>query len=407
MKAVYVTLFLIAMISKAQAAVGERPPHFDLQMGGEEWSRVFEAHPEMAKASGRLAAAMALGKRNLDWLKHINSRRADKISLTDPESLKGGIPIDKPKEYNESIVYRAYLDLLPLIPGPMRRVLVDGEPFSDEPGLPVKDYIAWGLKIDRLYGNAARWISMVPYLDALKMYRAKDVRGFYFLSRDPDRDSKLKQFDALESAEQVRYRGWLIMMCLNNGLSQSNCANELRTAETNATLPGFYAKYLSRSKTNWESFFRLRTSNPHVSWPRSSPDLAKVSFVRDTQPIMEFLRVNLEDEWRWGPWRLEVDFGPNAGVQVIWQPGITPHVPALGASTMYMDANAPLTEYDVQWTIRHEFGHVLGLPDCYLEFFDESRGVIVSYQFDVSDMMCSRAGKFKEGHFRELKRVYH
>ncbi len=71
-----------------------------------------------------------------------------------------------------------------------------------------------------------------------------------------------------------------------------------------------------------------------------------------------------------------------------------------------MDANQALEEYNAQWTIRHEFGHVLGLPDCYHEFYDVKLNAYVNYELDSSDIMCSRAGNFKPRIYQELKRVY-
>jgi hypothetical protein len=81
-------------------------------------------------------------------------------------------------------------------------------------------------------------------------------------------------------------------------------------------------------------------------------------------------------------------------------------VDKLGGNEITMDKNAPLSEYEVQWTIRHEFGHVLGFRDCYLEFYDSTEKAIVSYQFDVTNLMCSRQGHLKEIHYQELKRLY-
>ncbi len=66
-----------------------------------------------------------------------------------------------------------------------------------------------------------------------------------------------------------------------------------------------------------------------------------------------------------------------------------------------------MTEYDVQWTIRHEFGHVLGFPDCYIEFYEQASGEIINYQIDTSNLMCSRMGHIQEKHFAELKRSTH
>ena len=55
-----------------------------------------------------------------------------------------------------------------------------------------------------------------------------------------------------------------------------------------------------------------------------------------------------------------------------------------------------------QWTIRHEYGHVLGLPDCYIEFYDEDLGLMIHYQLDVTNLMSSRRGKLQQKQFDQL-----
>ena len=82
------------------------------------------------------------------------------------------------------------------------------------------------------------------------------------------------------------------------------------------------------------------------------------------------------------------------------------NVNGLGGNQIVMDSNQPIEEYESQWTIRHEFGHVLGLPDCYHEFYDTNLEAYVNYQLDVTDLMCSRAGNMKERIYTELKKAY-
>jgi hypothetical protein len=91
---------------------------------------------------------------------------------------------------------------------------------------------------------------------------------------------------------------------------------------------------------------------------------------------------------------------------IVFKEGATPHVNELAGSEITMDGNRNIDEYSSRWTIRHEYGHVLGLPDCYIEFYDESEGVMISYQLDITNLMCSRRGRLQEKHFDELKRVY-
>jgi hypothetical protein len=147
-----------------------------------------------------------------------------------------------------------------------------------------------------------------------------------------------------------------------------------------------------------------------VSWKGSAPELMDVPFVNpQTNEIANFLKTNVENEWRFDRWRLQVSFGdfnPIYTTHIEFKPGVTPNVNALAGNIITMDANTPLTEYNVQWTIRHEYGHTLGFPDCYLEFYDEEARQIVSYQLDISNIMCSRRGHIQATHFNELKRLY-
>ncbi len=96
----------------------------------------------------------------------------------------------------------------------------------------------------------------------------------------------------------------------------------------------------------------------------------------------------------------------SSGPRLVFEAGVVPHVNGLGGDTITMDSNQPIEEYESQWTIRHEFGHVLGLPDCYHEFYDVDLKAYVNYQLDITDLMCSRAGNMKERIYLELKKAY-
>jgi hypothetical protein len=65
--------------------------------------------------------------------------------------------------------------------------------------------------------------------------------------------------------------------------------------------------------------------------------------------------------------------------------------------------------FDLQITKRifaHEFGHVLGFPDCYIEFFDDFKKELVYYELSKNNIniMCSlkEGVKVQDDYFAQL-----
>ena len=167
---------------------------------------------------------------------------------------------------------------------------------------------------------------------------------------------------------------------------------------------------MKEGQAKWDELFLITAKRDDIVWKSNSSHLLKTPFTNPkSQEVLNFLKVNIEEEWRWGKWALNLDFieGGYETTHIVFSPGATPHVNSLAGSTITMDANQSLAEYHVRWTIRHEFGHTLGFPDCYVEFYDTSTQEMISYQVDTSNLMCSRRGKLQEKHYNELKRVYY
>lgn len=221
-------------------------------------------------------------------------------------------------------------------------------------------------------------------------------------------NSSLRPPPALPSERQTAIREWLLGMCLNNfGVLDGKCPGRVQAAVRSGDLPGFYQRMLSRSEAVWEEFFELWVVRRDVTW--TSPESAAIPFLYPGSAVVMRFLGNIEDEWRWGSWRLVLDFRIDQEniPQVVFRPGVTPNVNEVGGNIITMDANAPLDEWDVQWTIRHEFGHVLGFPDCYLEFYVPEEQVIVNYQIDPTNLMCSRSGKLQEQHYRRMRDAHY
>jgi len=388
-------------------------PHLDLDMTATEYRSLLETRErqnrldEAEPNKDSLQPVMDTGKRFLDWTIYINENRpkGQEISLTN-ESTQLGWPIDQPRVSNPTIILDTFAKLKADMPKWLHKVLYEGAAFEKNPPVSDTEYVSWGLKVVRNYESASRWRLQEPFLGAYAARKKDDVRGHYFLSKETDLERKLKNIATLSQNEQTRLNTLLVSLCYITVANESSCKSGLQ--KVGAWV--FFNQHKAAGQKKWDSFFVVPVQRPDVEWTGQSPNLFYLPFVNPNEAdVVDFLVNNIEDEWKWNSWQLRLKFQATASgdtTHVKFRPGATPNVNGLGGSTITMDANQPLTEYNVRWTIRHEFGHVLGFPDCYIEFYDSNQKTMISYQLDISNLMCSRKGKLQEKHYDELKRVY-
>ncbi len=360
-------------------------------------------------ALGPIDEAISYGIRNMAWLKLINDHRPqnDKISLTS-KATTGGYPVEAPSEYSPTIVGERLEKLKNEMPKAMRDILVDGQPLTKQLPVTEEEFIEWGRKTDRIYQTALRWKGNQSWLDYFESARTKDIRGIYFFNKmdAAERTLKLSQPSTLEPTEKANFADWLTSMCLNNGASLTVCRGYVDTAIASGdSLLPMFESYHTGAQHTYDLNFTVRNARSDVTF--DNENLMTMPFLDPSDAkILAFLRDNIEDEWRFGTWALKLIFSSTAAARVEFVPGVTPHVNGLGGDVITMNADQPITEYDAQWTIRHEYGHVIGLPDCYVEYYDSERAVMVTYQIDIDNLMCSRNGHIQQKHVDELKRAY-
>ncbi len=388
-------------------------PHLDLEMEGAEYRGVLlrrglEVELDPIAAATAIDRLIAIGTRNLEWLAHINADLPpeQRIRFTRFDEARG-IPIESPRIYGPSTFVTDLAALEGEMPPAMAAVLLRGAAFTRRPPIEVEAYRLFGRRIDTHYQLAARWRLLEPYHDLLAERRRLDVRGYYFLAREPDLDAKLAGWNELDPGLRLKLRGWLLGLCLNSGTSKENCERQSE-AFARGEAPRFFARYRADGARVYDAYFRIPAAarRRDLRWTATE---SRLSLDRDlTGALRDFVVAQIEGEYRWQGWGLRLDFGGRrpSSPYVDLVPGVTPHVESLGGNRIVMDANQDLDEPEAQWIFRHEFGHVLGLPDCYAEFFETERNLMVNYQIDLNDLMCSRKGKMNERIFLELRRAY-
>ncbi|MEY4616025.1 MAG: hypothetical protein RJB66_985 [Pseudomonadota bacterium] len=407
MNLIITTVLLIT----SSVATAKAPPHLDIEMSGYEYEKLIAWDQLELENQGRKHAfddIFVTGKRNLDWIRLLNQNRIDKISLSTPESQQG-FPINNPRVYNPEIIRASYNDLKEKMPESLRTIIFSSTPLPPQLPSSLEEYITWGLEVDRVYQIAARWRTLEPYREHLLMNGVKDIRGYHFITSNTDLMSRLKNWNSLATEEKPLVTQWLNQVCSNHLRDTNQCSTLTQRAIQKNQALSFFESHRAGSEEIISEMMHIPDDGKFGSVKWETQNEVKVPFKDPIDLNMRsYLLNNIEQEWNYSPFSLKINWVPqNAyGVEVIWSPGVTPHVPGLGSHQIYMDANAPISEYDVQWTIRHEFGHVLGFPDCYLEFYDPSLSAIVAYQLDTSDLMCSRRGHLKERHVEEIRKTY-
>lgn len=400
-----------------------------LELSSEDYQRLNATAAERAyspvnpgaitEAESQLQEILEVGKRNLDLLAHLDrkSGRGDGENPSYRERarrLGRGIPIAAPKEYGPALILARYQQWRRSMPQAWLALLDGQAEFPDLPPADAGALARLGKDLDLLYQDASRWLFMSKRLPALRHKRKLDVRGYYFLSLEKNVLARLETFAAQPASEREKLAEWLSGIC-GNALNTTfeSCRTELLEAMQKKTLRAYYERYFPAARTVYERYFALEPAPSHwMDWVREPDEEALYVKFADPKATVwrEFLAANIEAEWRAKGFQLKLDFiyppGRHAWrwPQLRFEPGSVAYVSE--GRVITLDTNISPDDPNNSWTIRHEFGHVLGFRDCYVEFYDEPRGVIMNYEIDTKNLMCSQGGTFLPIHYQRLKEAY-
>ncbi len=398
---------LLAVIILSLSTSAFAIPHMDLEMTSAEYEALLKTIPKSRFEEPSVEQAIKLGQRLSAWIAKVNTGRSAEtaIRLTSAATRRG-IPIDKPNMYNPAIIKKTQEEVLADMPASMREVILGSAEIPGTISLDDETFIKHARLLDRNYQSAARFKSLSPYQSAYIQRAAEDVRGYYYLTTSKITAHELRDTSLISDEKVKPIKDALVGICKNSSI-WGGCVGIVEKAWTDNKLGDHYKKYYPAAAKLWKGFFEVPRSGTRrdVSW---SENTMTVPFNTPAIPkFIPYLQNNIEDEFRWNGWSMKINFGTfSNGPELVFEPGVVPHVNGLGGNTITMDSNQPIEEYESQWTIRHEFGHVIGLPDCYHEFYDTELKAFVNYQLDITDLMCSRAGNMNERIFLELKKAY-
>lgn len=364
---------------------------------------------ENAEAAN-LLKILAVGKRAVQWFEKVNSTRpADQKMDLDQKGAAKGTSINAPSTTNAQILIDRYNKLMKETT-PLITTVVDSTtelpttaPLSDE------EFVKTIRLFDVLYQHTVRWSGSQQYMKWYIKRSQWDVRGYLFLKNTPDLENKLNNWKSLTSEEKTNFRFWIQGLCHNSGADESDCESQIDEALSKNQASSIYLQFNKFGEAMYKSFFKVEETRSEIYWNEEKTKLYSPFLTPERTDIKDWLSTNIQDEWKGIGFNLLLDFKATSEKiipHIEFQSGVTAHVNDIAGDTITMDGDYSISNYAQRWTIRHEYGHVLGFPDCYLEFFDVNQKAMIYYEIDIDNLMCSRHGNLKAEHITELRNAY-
>lgn len=257
-----------------------------------------------------------------------------------------------------------------------------------------------------LHQDVMRFEGSKCSFDHLVQKKRNDLRPYlnlndFCLEKDGSTTCLPETIAKASVAEAEFIKNSTVNMCHSFDSSEVNCHAQYNSQKQDKSklhsLVSYYQKRFNNER--FMSLFKLRPSHLKFSCHRNESSVVmnlKVSSINHDMMALEDLVKHVEGTWSRKDIKIQIELVESKGsdvIEIIPSLGWISYVPDNNNRQIYL--STMLDQGTRKKVLAHEFGHVLGFPDCYSEFFDNKNKNLIYYEMGKENMniMCS----LKEG----------
>lgn len=252
-----------------------------------------------------------------------------------------------------------------------------------------------------LYQNAMRFEGQKCSFSHLTKKKTQDVKPYlemldFCIEKNGDGICTSETIVNLTQKESKFVEEKTIKLCKAFDSSDVNCQAQYNIQKRNKTIPKLVSLYQKKFQAErYNKLFTLRSSHLRYQCQKNE-DVTTMTIKVYSQHLDVFtqgvLTSFVSDSWSRGNFRLNIENVDQPGSDVVEiLPSTTgvSYVPDNNNRKVFLST---ILDIDTQKKVlAHEFGHVLGFPDCYTEYFDNQNKDLVYYEIskENTNIMCS------------------